>query len=429
MMFLRFAAGERAWHSPGQYANLTIDDPWLREPYGHLNYEALLHEMQQHNFHTTVSFIAWNFDRSEPAVVSLFREHPERLSVCIHGNNHDHQEFGAYERRPFDGQVEDIKQALARMERFTQLTRLPHDAVMVFPHQIAPEGTLALLKRYNFVATANSRNVPMGQTAPADREFALRAVTVSFANFPSLRRYSVEAPIPASQLAIDSFLGNPELFYAHEGFFAAGIGAFNSVADTVNHLQPDTQWRSLGDIAVRLYLEKLRDDGGYDIRAYAPAVHLENVHRRDAMFFVSKDEDFTLPLTVWVDGEPYPFERSGAQVRLQLLIPAAKSRSIRIVYGNDLRLGAINISRSSLRITAIRRLSDFRDNVVSRTPLGHQFIRSYSQSGVAWNLAALCAVLLVIAAADIWFIRRQKRLSKGSGNSRWPASSGNRLPE
>ena len=41
ILFLSYAAGSYAWHSDGQYANLTIDDPWLTQPYGHLDYYAL----------------------------------------------------------------------------------------------------------------------------------------------------------------------------------------------------------------------------------------------------------------------------------------------------------------------------------------------------------------------------------------------------
>ena len=46
VLFLRHAAGERAWHMPAYYANLTVDDPWLTEPYGGLRYRALLREME-----------------------------------------------------------------------------------------------------------------------------------------------------------------------------------------------------------------------------------------------------------------------------------------------------------------------------------------------------------------------------------------------
>ena len=72
MIFAKYGAGERGWHALHHDANLTIDDPWLREPYGHLDYNKLLTEMERHNFHTTIAFIPWNYDRSEQQVVALF---------------------------------------------------------------------------------------------------------------------------------------------------------------------------------------------------------------------------------------------------------------------------------------------------------------------------------------------------------------------
>ena len=411
MMFFRYAARERAWHSPGRYANLTIDDAWLREPYGHVNYEGLLREMEQHNFHTTIAFVPWNFDRSQPPIVSLLRAHAERFSICIHGNNHDHQEFGEYGTKPLDGQMGDIKQSLARMAKFQALTQLSYDPVMVFPHSISPEPTLALLKRYNFWATANSVNVPMGADAHRDLEFALRTATMEFANFPSLRRYSAEAPGPNSQLAVDAFLGNPMLFYVHQGFFASGIDAFNSTADTVNHLQPGTLWQSLGYIAQRLYLEKLRDDGNYDIRAYSGTIRLYNEHKRDATFFIEKQEDFAVPLRVFVDGQPYPYRRSENRLDLTVPVNDGATRDITIKYGNDLALAGIDVSKRSLRVYVIRELSDFRDDVVSRTAFGRVFIRVYTEREAAWNKGLLAFMVLLAAVATAWFVRRARRHS------------------
>ena len=409
MMFLRYAAGERAWHSPGRYANLTIDDAWLREPYGFVNYEGLLREMERHNFHTTIAFVPWNFDRSQPAMVSLLRAHADKFSLCIHGNNHDHQEFGPYDTKPLSGQTEDIEQGLARMAKFQELTQLPYDPVMVFPHSMSPEPTLALLKRYNFWATANSLNVPTGAEAPPDAEFALRTATMKFSNFPSLRRYSAEAPGPESQLVVDAFLGNPMLFYVHQAFFAPGIEAFDKTADTVNRLQPDTQWRSLGDITKHLYLLKLRDDGNYDVRTYSGTIRIDNDLRRDAVFFVEKDEGFELPLTVLVDGQPYSYQRSGTRLLTQLLIPKGSSREITIRYRNDLNIAGIDISKRSLRIQGIRRLSDFRDDVVSRTALGRAFIRAYTENEAAWNRMLIILAALLVAVTSAWSVRRAKR--------------------
>jgi hypothetical protein len=412
MIFLRYAAGDRAWHSPGQYANFTIDDTWLREPYGYVNYEALLREMEAHNFHTTIAFIPWNYDRSQPAMVSLFREHPDRYSICIHGNNHDHQEFGSYTDKPLAGQAQDIKQALARMSHFQQLTGIGYDPVMVFPHSISPEKTFALLKKYNFLGTANSLNVPMDAQAPAGAEFALRTATMTFADFPSLRRYSAEAPGPPAQLVIDAFLGNPILFYGHEAFFHDGINAFDPTADTVNRLAP-AEWKSLGYIAQHLYLVKLRDDGDYDVRLYGTNIHLENPSARNAVFHIEKQEDFAFPLTVSADGHPYSYQRSRDALEMNLPIRAHGSSQIEIKYANDLNIANVDVSKKSLRIMMIRHLSDFRDDVVSKTAAGRWFIRLYvsaEDAGGKMRLLATAGILVLVLI--IVLVRRAKRRSE-----------------
>jgi len=423
MMFLRYAGGNKVWHSPGDYANLTIDDLWLREPYGHVNYEKLLHQAQQHNFHATVAFIPWNFDRSQPAVVSLFRAHPDRLSISIHGNNHIHQEFGPFKEHPLNAQVEDIDQGLARMERFKKLTGIPYDAVMVFPHSISPQATFAALKRANFLATANSLNVPSDATAPASTEFALRTGTLHFATFPSLRRYSAENDIPRPQLAIDAFLGNPMLFYVHESFFSSGIDAFNRTADTVNQIQPDAQWRNLGDIVQHLYLEKLRDDGNIDIRSYSGSIQIKNNHPHLTDFYIEKEEDFSSPLVVLVDGRPYPFQKNGRMLQLTLPISSGSTRLVEIRYGNEINLAGIDISRHSPRIAAIRYLSDFRDNAVSDTGLGRWFIRSYVAYGTTWNRAAAIIVFIALFLVVGYWYRKKKRIRVSDGYSPSPQNT------
>lgn len=416
MIFLRYAGGDRAWHTPGDYANFTIDDLWLREPYGHVNFAGLLHQSQAHNFHTTVAFIPWNFDRSQPAVVSLFRANPDRLSISVHGNNHLHQEFGPLDKHPLRQQTEDIEIALARMERFRQLTGIRYDPVMVFPHSVSPSATLGALKRANYLGTANSLSVPSDAQAPADTEFALRTATLAFANFPSLRRYSAESDIPETQIAIDAFLGNPMLFYAHESFFATGITAFNNVADEVNRRQPGIQWTSLGDIMEHLYLERTRADGDIDIRAYSSSLRLRNTEAHDLTFVVRKDEDFTSPISLSVDGQPYPFERVGNTLELRLPIPAHQAREISVRYGNPAGPTPVNIRRTSPYIASVRLLSDLRDNWVSNTTLGRRFIHSYADFGPQWNRGFVAFACLVALTLGAFYLRRPQ--SRGAAVSR-----------
>ena len=237
MMFIKYGAGERGWHALHHYANLTIDDPWLREPYGDLSYKGLLKEMEKHNFHTTIAFIPWNYDRSEHRGVSLFRNHPERFSICVHGDNHDHKEFEDLESKPLSLQTAALKQSLARMEKFQMLTGIPYDNVFVFPHSIGTESILEKLKTYNFLATVNSSNVPDGP--PAGRQLFFltcgrsHSLSQIFQASPAMQR---QCRNRNGFLAINEFLDNPLFFYSHHDLFASGIGAFDGIADEVNEL-------------------------------------------------------------------------------------------------------------------------------------------------------------------------------------------------
>src|SRR5262249_11045778 len=159
---------------------------------------------------------------------------------------HSHREFGSYTVNPLLEQIADVKQALARMERFQQLTGIPYDRIMIFPQGVAPERTFEALAHYNFLGTINAINVPMGEPFPTEAKFLLRPYTTSYGRLLSMSRYSAEVGIiPRAEVAINTYLSNPLLFYGHQGMFDRGITAFNEFADTVNVLQPSTRWASL----------------------------------------------------------------------------------------------------------------------------------------------------------------------------------------
>ena len=407
IMFVRYCAGGAAWHAPGHYANLTIDDPWLREPYGYLNYRDLLGEMEKHDFHTTIAFIPWNYDRSEPEVASLFRDHAERFSICIHGDNHDHKEFTDYGSKPLADQLAALKQSVARMDRFKTLTGIPYDKVMVFPHTIAPESTLEALKTYNYLATVNSSNVPMDRPAPSFLPLDLRPVSVAFASFPSITRYPAELPVPSGFIEINAFLDNPLFFYGHHDLFASGIGAFDGVADAVNKLEPDTRWRSAGDITRHLYLMKLRDDStSYDVLAFSSNVDLTNPSKTASMFYVTKEETGRPAIaSVSVDGRPCPYRLDGGHLDFSVDVPAGSTRSVVIQYENDLKLAAIDTSRKSVRVYLLRMASDFRDITLPRYAAGRALVRFYSRRGAtSVQFLVYVSVLMVGCACGAWFV-------------------------
>jgi hypothetical protein len=411
MIFTRYAAGNRGWHAIDPYANFTIDDPWLRQPYGHLDYQGLFKEMEGHNFHTTIAFIPWNYDRSEPSVVALFRGHPERFSICVHGDNHDHREFGDLASRPLNVQTAALEQSLARMEKFQILTGIPYDRVFVFPHNIGSESILEKLKAYNFLATVNAGNIPMDRSRPQTPLFALRAVTMAFGDFPSVDRLTAGLPEPRAFIAIDEFLGNPLFFYAHQDFFDHGIDAFNHVADEVNQIEPEMRWRSTGEIARHLYQVRERDDSGYDVLVFSSSLDLENPFANDVVFHLQKPESGSaLIASVTAGGQPVPFELRGGVLHVSVAVPAGQARRVEILYKNNLDLASVSVAKTSLRVHVLRKISDYRDITLSKSSAGRaltDFYYKHPRSTVILLVGG--AGFFVLVCWGVWRLARRKR--------------------
>ena len=415
MMFLRFAAGDRAWHTVGHFANLTVDDAWLTEPYGNLSYDGLVEEMKRHSFHTTIAFIPWNYDRSEPSVVSLFKEHPDLLSICIHGNNHDHREFGDYKHVSLEAQKYNLGQALARMEEFHRLTGISYDPVMVFPHAVSPTETFRQMKAYNYWATTNSESIPLNGKPPADPLFSFRPETLAFSNFLSIKRYSAEFPVSPSLVAVESYLGNPLLFYVHQEFFFRNIGAFDTVADTVNRIAPGTKWTNLGEIVQNLYLLRRRDDGNFDVRAYSPKFNLSNPENRTVTFHILKSEDSVPAIhAVKVNGKNALYKVADGELALDLTAEPRQVLKVDVTYENDLQLPQVDITKKGLWITALRTVSDFRDRTLTTSGPGMKLTAFYYSHGLdsverSAERSKIALLILLLAALGYWSWRARRR--------------------
>jgi hypothetical protein len=428
LLFLKEALGEYAWHLDGHYANLTIDDPWLTKSYGNLNYRGLLTEMEKHRFHTTIAFVPWNYDRSDPAAATLFRRNHEYFSICLHGNNHIHREFGNYADNPLDGQIADIKQGLARMEEFQRLSGVAYDRFMVFPHGVAPEDTFVALKNFGFLGTANSINVPLDQAMSSDPLFLLKPYTTLYGDLLSLARYSVEAPLPHEELAIQAFLGNPILFYTHQGYFADGITAFNGTADALNRLQPDTRWMGLGDMARHLYELRRREDGEFDVRMFSNEMTLTNQISQETTYFVSANvsQDGVEP-RLMVSGTPSQFELVGSRANFRIRLKPNESTTVNLNPYAVWYPSGQDIQKTDLRASLLRYTSDFRDMRLSRYRWSRSLVSYYyAHDGESLELhierrgylAVLLVVLFLVLLLPI--LRHYKRrfrqpIRQGSG--------------
>jgi len=416
MMFVGYSAGEQGWHALHHYANLTIDDPWLRQPYGYVDYARLSEQMERHGFHTTIAFIPWNYDRSDPGVVALFHKYPDRFSIAIHGDNHDQKEFTDYRSKPLPVQTADLKQSLARMEKFRALTGIGYDQVMIFPHSISPEQTLEELKTYNYLATVNSNNVPQGESVPSSPCFILRPITLLFGGFPSFARYSIAVPVTPAFVAVSEYLDNPLFLYGHSDDFASGVEAFNGVADQVNKIEANTQWRSVGEIVKHFYLVRLREDLNYDVLAFANNVCLDNVVGRDTTFYLRKQESGPQTIkSVVVDGQPYPYHIENGYLNAGVPVPAGGTHCLAIEYQNNLQLASISTSKRSPVVYLLREASDFRDVYLAKSTAGLAFVRFYYDH--ALTPTRLLEIVLVFMVICMYVGYRLRAFAKSKRHS------------
>jgi hypothetical protein len=419
MLFVRYAAGDQGWHTPQHFANLTIDDPWLREPYGDLNYAELLAEMKAHNFHTTIAFIPWNYARNTAEVTRIFRDNPDRYSIAIHGDNHDHKEFEGFDSVPLAVQKPKIDQALARMNAFQTLTNIHFDRVFVFPHNIGECAILGKLKEDNYNATVNSTNVPIGCKRPPDPLFDLRPVTTAYYDFPSILRYPAEVNDRRAVIAVNEFLGNPLFFYIHQGFFARGIDAFDPAADEVNSIEPETEWRSLGYIAAHLYLLRRIAGSEYDVLSSSSSIDLQNNSPSPVFYKVTKRESSPLLIQeVLVNSRPVPYSAENGFLHFTVSAQAGSAAHAVVLYKNSTNL-AIDIRHRSARVYLLRMASDFRDIWMSHFPLGRAITTWYYEDD-ATHLRLISRVFFPAAtmAVAVCFLLILLRRRKSLGGAR-----------
>ncbi len=405
MMFIRYIFGNRAWHPSNHFANLTIDDPFLIEPYGNLYYQKLLNEMEQEDFHTTIAFIPYYYDRYDVEVVRLFNDNTDRYSLSIHGNNHDHREFDFYIKRPLADQEQDVRQALARMEVFHKKTNIPYDKVMVFPHGIAPKETLSILNRYGFIATFNGTNVPLDEPAYNSAQSQLRSVTISYSNFPSYSRhglsrsYSYDSNVDVehikSMIATDFFLGNPIVFYTHQDFFYNSIESFNIIAKLVNSFDQEVRWTSLGEIARHNYLLRAMNKQTYEVLALSNTLNFENKTNKPITYNVMKKvaSEITIKRVITMNGDQLEFIIHEGLLRFVLKLNPGDVQYIKIEQDYDVYPLEIDLSERVFSVIMIRLAADIRDLILSRNGIGRWISRLYYMRR---NIAYLYIFMLVV---------------------------------
>jgi hypothetical protein len=417
-LFVRYVFGDECWHAISDFANLTIDDPRLIERYGGLDFEGLIKEIGKNDFHTTIGFIPWNYDRNSKQVVDLILKNKNKMSLVVHGNSHAHREFGYYDpsiktdkdKSIYAQQEKNIQQALARMEEFKNLTGLSYDKIMIFPHDISPEPTLGLLRKYGFVATVNSSNIPWGSERREDSIERLRVATRKYEDFPSFKRMAASNTLNDSYksgILIDLFLDNPILLSSHADFFREGVGAFEETARFINGAQPEIRWRALGGIAAHGYLIRKIRRGIYDVFSFVDSFILENRNDFRANYRVCIPMSDTSRLkSLEIDGRRANYEAKNKAVKFSVTLEPEESKRIILKYADGMETPNVPIAREGMRNIFLRSFSEFRDMYLVTWKPGYFLVKSYYDTGIfnygLWSVGGILGFFIVILSVAIY---------------------------
>lgn len=412
-MFLTTAAKDRAWHAEQAYANMTIDDPWLREPYGNVSFERLRQEMREHRFHTTIAFVPWNFDRNQPQVVDLFKRNPDIYSLAIHGNDHAHEEFAP--RNGAEAAQAAIRQALARMAAMQQATGLTHDRVMIFPQQVSGPSTIDLLRSSGFLCTVNLTK-RREETLPGVTPHPWTSFVAEERGMPSLKR---EVPDIGESIApLLAFLHVPVLLHTHQNYFADR--RFGAVADKVSASVRGVKWTNLGEICRALFLTRREDDGSIAVRLFGSQAELRNGALEAKTYHIVKEYAPDVEVSaVEVNGRRLPLQVSAGRTAASVTVPAGATVRVDVRYAGQLDDAALPpVEKGGIRVRLLRWASDFRDNMLSQTEIGRTFHDAY-YSLMRGRYAMIDSVLAAVALAGVLFagwgalaLTRRRRLRR-----------------
>lgn len=350
-MALRHIFAQESWHPGGQYASLIVDDPLLRSSYGFLNFQVLLDLMDRHQFHTSIAFIPHNWHRNSSTVVQMFRERPERLSICFHGNDHTGAEFATSDTELLN---KIVGTADYRMSAHHSLTGLECGRIMVFPQGRFSATAMAVLKEHGFDAAVNTTFQLHQQPGSITLSQLIQPAVLQHAGFPLfLRDYS--AKTDSVEIAFQSFFGRPLFLVEHHDAFRDPATLLSAVA-RINAVVPQVKWVSAGEAVRRALLWRKADNGTYRIRAYSSTVQVENTSASPAHFQI----EWACATGGANPDPPTP--------QTDIVLDRGASTTVSIGKRRDLKPGHLGFQRALWGFVR-RRLSEFRDIHLSAHPV------------------------------------------------------------
>ena len=365
VLYVKWAFAETCWNAPEINACLVIDDPVLKSTHGFVNFQELLSLMKRHKFTSNIAFIPWNWRRSTPTVVRLFRENPENYSVSVHGCDHTRAEFGSSDRQRLYWKAQ---QALNRMNRHQSITGIRYDPVMVFPQGIFSEAAMSALKHTDLIAAVNNDII---SADPHRRAVLLSEMwdvaVMGYSTFPIFtRRYPWEG---IENFAFDALLGKPAIVVIHHDYCSNHCSRLINFVERLKALECAPTWRSLGEVVRRSCRERELSSDTVEIEMYATELRVENRSGQRKRFVIKRRECEPAAIReVRDDYRPIVWNSANGHIHFEIDLNPGESETIAIRF-HELSGNGCNGDTLPYRFNAMLRryLCEIRDNYVTTT--------------------------------------------------------------
>jgi hypothetical protein len=171
-------------------------------------------------------------------------------------------------------------------------------------------------------------------------------------------------------IAFKLFFGIPILIVEHHNIFSTPQTLIDAV-HRINRAAPEIRWSGAGDAVKGSYLRRKRATGPVELRTYARSISIENPGATSRQFHI----EWSCPGSkstldgVYRNGCRYrEFSADDTQIHLSAIIDAGNSETFSIrnlqTEAKPARIGLRYSARAFIR----RRLSEARDNYVSKSP-------------------------------------------------------------
>lgn len=372
VLYIKWAFAETCWNAPEANACLVIDDPVLKPRHGFVDFRELLSLMKRHNFSTNIAFIPWNWWRTAPEVVRLFKENPENYSVSVHGCDHTRAESGTSDRQRLYWKTQ---QALERMSRHESITGIKHDRVMVFPQGIFSGAAMSVLKHTDLIAAANNDVICTGPDPCAITISDVWDIAVMlYSNFPIfIRRYPWEG---IENFAFDTLLGKPAIAAIHHDYCSDHCARLVNFIERLNALKCRRTWRNLGDVVRRSCRQREVSPGAVEVEMYGTELRIENRSHEPKHFLIRRRECEPSAIDqISTGAQEIAWRAVDGRIDFEIELRPGENRVIKIKFYNLAGKGHNGDNLPYRLKTTLRRyLCEVRDNYVA--PLRSRFAGS-----------------------------------------------------